>query len=82
MKYFLPTFWILMITAYITLPSCAPKTETQFVAACIPVKNYSSQQEKQMSAALKSLPPGSPLNDMAVDWAQMRSEGRACAAAH
>lgn len=54
--------------------SDAPKV----VWACPEVQTFTAAQQKAMATALKQLPPGSPLEPLAVDWERMRTEAKAC----
>ena len=45
---------------------------------CLPLANYTPEQQKKAAAELQSLPQGSELGAMMVDYGALRSADRAC----
>ena len=48
---------------------------------CLPLKTYTADEERALAAALRTLPPGSPIAGAFVDYKKMRDADRACAGA-
>lgn len=63
------------LAAILACLGCAVKPP---LVVCLDVKEFTKQQQADISAALKKLPPDSPLGDLAVDWERMRLAARAC----
>lgn len=47
--------------------------------ACIPVAEYTPEQEKALAAALEALPATNPLVGAMIDYGRLRAAARACA---
>ena len=45
---------------------------------CLPMKNYTVEEQKNLEETLKTLPPESPLIGMALDYLKTRDMIRAC----
>lgn len=45
---------------------------------CLPMKDYTQQEQSQAAGELSNLPEGTEISKMFVDYGQMRSANRAC----
>ena len=55
--------------------SCTPLTAT---SNCLPLREWSVEDQQNMKADLETLPDNSPLIKAMQDYAAMRAETRAC----
>lgn len=79
----------LLVAAMAMLPGCATRPAVPPITAplpavaaptCVPVKAYTPDQLAAMSAAVRALPPASPLRGLVVDYERLRDEARASCA--
>jgi hypothetical protein len=75
---------LIALVAPLALASCSTTrpaaVQPQPAAAppgCLAVKAYTLDQLEQMAAAVRALPPDSPLRGLVVDYARLRDEARA-----
>lgn len=71
----------LPLAAPLALASCTTTrtaaTPAAAPPACLAVRAYTPDQLAAMAAAVRALPPDSPLRRMVVDYARLRDEARA-----
>ena len=50
------------------------------VSTCLTLQDWPPKAQDELAANLSTLPEDSPIMDMALDWARMRAESKACIA--
>ena len=73
---------VLIALAPLALASCSTtrsatvRDPAAVPPACLAVKAYTQAQLEQMAAAVRALPPDSPLRGLVVDYGRLRYEAR------
>lgn len=68
---------VLLVAGCITQPTPQPT----IAVACIPLRDYSPDDQKVLATAVSQLPATSPLVSAMEDYGSMRAADRACLAA-
>ena len=72
---------IVLLAFIIGMTGCS--TPAPFVTVtCLPMRDYTADQEKALAEAVASLPPASPLVGFVADYGAIRAADRACLASH
>jgi len=68
--------WLALALMSCALSSCAHSLAV--TSLCIPMKDYSPQEQQKLADAVEALPASSPLVQAMADYGQMRAANRAC----